>query len=113
MALGLALMIGESIRSFGMGRPFLNWFDDFIMAFFLFLGVYKTRRNVHNIKYLSAAFAFNLGLLLLSYSSKISNPARDIHSTMSYEILTTLLLIATITSFIGMIWTLSVNFSKS
>lgn len=111
VGLGLALMIGESIRSWGMGRPFMSWFDDFILAFFLCAAVLLFRRNPKNAKFLTAAWGINLAMIYISYTSKVLNPEMNIHSTLSFDLLTNLLLTALIVSIIGLIWTLLVDFS--
>lgn len=112
ITLGLALMVGESIRSYGIGRPFIHWFDDFILAIFLFIGVFKTVQSVKNIKYLSAAWSISFVVLYMSYSRKANNPSIDMRSNLSSGVLTNLLLLAVIVSVVGLLWTLLVDFSK-
>ena len=107
---GLALMVGESVRSFGQGRPFFAWFDDFIIAFFLFYAAYMASRSPKNIKFLSAAFGICFAGLSMSYLSKIFNPTEAIYSNVSFQLLTALLLIALLASLTCMIWTLAVDF---
>lgn len=110
VVLGAVLVLGETYRSFGQGRPFFNWFDDYIVGFFLFLGAYKTFQSARKVKFLSAAFAICATGTAMSYFSKILNPDQAIHSNVSFSILTNLLLIVFVTSSAGMFWTLAVDF---
>ena len=112
MALALALMIGEAIRSWGMGRPFIAWFDDYILGLVLILGAYKTWKSPKNIKYLTAGWGMSFAALSMSYSGKMLNPSKDLHSNLSFNILTSLLLLAFTVSFVGLIWSLIVDFSE-
>lgn len=109
---GVALIIAESVRSYGQGRPFFAWFDDFVIALFYFFCGYMAWYRASNIKYLSAAFALCLAGMTMSYLSKVLNPEMEIYSNISFELLTGLLLAAMVVSIIGMIWTLAVDFEK-
>ena len=110
VTLGLALTLGESIRSYGQGRPFVAWFDDFVVSFFLFFSAWKALRHPRNIKFLSAVFAGCATGMTMSYLGKILRPDGDINSNLSFALLTNLLLAAILFSLVGMIWTLSVDF---
>lgn len=113
IALGTALMIGESWRSLGQGRPFQDWFDDFVIAAFLFLCAFKAISSARNIKYLSAAFGVCTAGMAMSFLIKVFNPENEIHSNIPRWMLLAMLAVALLTSLIAMIWTLVVDFENT
>ena len=46
----------------------------------------------------------------MSYLSKVLNPEDAIYSNVSFDVLTSMLLVALVLSFISMVWTLVVDF---
>ncbi len=73
--LALTLMIGEAIRSWGIGRPFYSWFDDQIMGAALIVGaILMAKPTPKRQSFFVAAWAFNVGMLYPSFFGKIIEP---------------------------------------
>jgi hypothetical protein len=107
--LGLSLMIGESIRSYGQDRPIVFVIDDFLIGTFLiasslaFAGDTLRRRAAF-----AAAWAATAGMLYGSFFGKLfPEHGADFHTNIRGDILTIRIGVAFATSIIGMIATIA------
>ena len=99
----LSLIIGESIRSFGQGRPAAFWLDDMLMGGFLIAAARAMRRDTpRNRAAFAAAWGTNAGMLYGSFFGKVFDPARANPGNIELGLLTVLIGIAFTVSVAGM-----------
>ncbi len=104
--LAVGLMIGESIRSWGKNR---NWFfiiDDFIFGAILLIGAILVLKK-HSLRFpiLFSGWASCFGMTYGSFFSKLTN-SYEFESNIDNNILTFLVGLAFIGSFVGLIWSI-------
>lgn len=105
--LALALMIGESWRSWGVGRPIMFVLDDYLMGGFLIVAAWAVRRpTVRNRAMFAAAWGFSAGMLYPSFFAKIHEPALMQQGNWDPLVLTALVGVAFAVSLIGMAFSL-------
>lgn len=103
LMLGLSLMVGESIRSWGQNRHFLAIIDDFLTGIALVLvAVLLYRQTVLRYCALCSAFAATSGMLYGSFTSKLLAPRNDFSSNIDTGILTWLIGLALFVSVVGL-----------
>ncbi|HZS09654.1 MAG TPA: hypothetical protein VFD58_32805 [Blastocatellia bacterium] len=65
---GILLPLGETFRSWGAGRPWWAWFDDYLIGAFLLLGAWRSRSDTREgQRVLAAAWGFACGLGYASF----------------------------------------------
>jgi hypothetical protein len=97
-------MIGEIIRSWGQRRNILFVLDDFLIGIPLVVtGILMSKPSVVRHCAFSASFAATAGVLYSSFFGKLLEPSRPISSNISTGLLTTLIGIAFLLSFFGLV----------
>ncbi len=105
--LALSLMIGEAIRTWGTGRPFAFWFDDYWTGGLLLAGAILMGRPTPFRSHLFVAgWAACTGMIYVSFFGKIFDPESANSGNMDLGFLTLLIGMAFVTSCIGLIWSL-------
>jgi hypothetical protein len=89
--LGAALMLGETLRSWGAGRHWLFVLDDFFIGVPLVLtAILVARPTVARRCAFSASFAATAGMLYGSFFGKLIDPASTDPGNMPVDLLTCL-----------------------
>lgn len=110
IALGLALIIGETIRRFGNWGYWARWMDDYFMALFLIIPAILVIRKVKVGRLLLiAGWSFNIGILYVSFFHKLNPNRGTIESNINEQMLITLIGMAFVTSIMGLIWLLKLE----
>jgi hypothetical protein len=106
--LALSLIVGESIRTFGQGRPFVFWFDDFLLGGFLILGAALFSDDTPRRRAaFAAAWGATAGMLYGSFFAKLfPGPGSSMQSNIPDDVLTILVGLAFATSLAGLVMTL-------
>ena len=105
--LALSLMIGELIRSWGVGRPILFVLDDFFMGGLLLLGaILMARPSRLRWGVFVAGWASCAGMLYGSFFGKVFDPAGSNSGNFDLGLLTALIGIAFAVSLAGLAATL-------
>lgn len=105
--LALSLMIGEAIRTWGTGRPFAFWFDDYWTGGLLLLGtILMGTPTAFRSHLFVAGWAACLGMLYGSFFGKVFDPANANSGNMELGFLTMLIGMAFVTAVIGLVWSL-------
>lgn len=101
---GLGLMIGETWRSWGAGRPLVFVIDDFLIGGFVILGAWLMRNDTpRNRAVFAAAWGANAGMLYGSFFGKLVEPSAVNAGNWSLDVLTWLVGLAFVVSVIGML----------
>ena len=101
--LALSLMIGESWRSWGVGRPAMLVLDDQLMGGFLIAAAWAAgRETVRTRAAFSAAWGVVAGMLYGSFFGKVFEPAKAQAGNWDMGVLTWLLGVAFLTSLVGL-----------
>lgn len=110
--LGIGLIIGETIRSFGQQR---NWFfiiDDFIFGFLLiFGGILVLKKKRLSLLILISGWSASLGMTYGSFFSKL-NEKNNLKSNIDDSFLIFLVGLAFVTSIFGLIWVIYISSKK-
>lgn len=102
LILGISLMAGESIRSWGQARNPLFVVDDFLVGIPLVLtAILLARPSIPRLCAFSAAFAASAGMLYGSFFSKLVDLAEPASSNIEIRLLTALIGLALISSILG------------
>ena len=103
ICLGISLIVGESIRSWGQGRDVLAIVDDFFVGVALIASALLLSRE-STLRYctLCAAFAATTGLLYGSFTSKLLNSNQLMASNIDSSVLTCLIGIAFVAALTGL-----------
>ncbi|MXP31190.1 hypothetical protein [Parerythrobacter jejuensis] len=105
--LALSLMIGEAIRTWGTGRPFPFWFDDYWTGGLLLAGaLLMARPTPFRSHVFVVGWAACLGMLFGSFFGKIYDPASANSGNIDLGFLTILIGMAFATAIIGLVWSL-------
>jgi len=105
--LALSLMIGEAIRSWGVGRPIMFVLDDFFMGGLLLLGAWLMARPTPLRSHiLVAGWVSCAGMLYGSFFGKVFDPAGANSGNFDLGLLTALIGLAFVTALIGLVWSL-------
>ncbi len=105
--LALSLMIGEAIRTWGTGRPFAFWFDDYWTGGLLLTGAILMRAPTPLRSHVFVAgWAACLGMLYASFFGKVFDPASQQGGNFDLGFLTVLIGLAFATALIGLVWSL-------
>jgi hypothetical protein len=100
--LGLSLMIGEGIRSWGQDRPPHAWLDDQLMGGLLIVSAWLLRRPTPERRALfTGAWGVSAGMLYGSFFNKLFDPGGDYSSSIPGGTLTLLIGLAFITAISG------------
>ena len=103
IALSLSLMIGESWRSWGVGRPVMFVLDDmFIGGFLIAAAMAVGTDTVRTRAAFAAAWGTAAGMLYTSFFGKVFAPQTSEAGNWDLGILTTLIGVAFIVSLAGM-----------
>ncbi|MGB0714900.1 MAG: hypothetical protein ACPGXK_03425 [Phycisphaerae bacterium] len=103
LLLGLGLIVGETVRSWGKGRHPLFVLDDYFIGVpLLITAMYMARPTSRRRAAFVASFAAAAGMLYGSFFSKLIDPARNTFSTIPAGWLTGLVGLAFIMSLIGL-----------
>ncbi|MEM7779515.1 MAG: hypothetical protein AAF697_03875 [Pseudomonadota bacterium] len=101
--LALSLMIGETIRSWGVGRPIMFVLDDFFMGGLLLLGaVLMARPTLTRWAIFVAGWGACAGMLYGSFFGKVFDPASSNAGNFDLELLTGLIGLAFVVSLLGL-----------
>ena len=105
--LALCLMIGETIRSWGVGRPIMFVLDDFFMGGLLLIGTVLMAKPTR-LKWgvFVAGWASCAGMLYGSFFGKVFDPDNANSGNFDLGLLTGLIGLAFVTSLIGLTATL-------
>ena len=102
--LGLSLMIGETVRSWGQGRNLLFVVDDFLIGIPLIVtAILMAKPTVTRRCAFSASFAASAGMLYGSFFSKLVDLSHPASSNIEIRLLTTLIGLAFVSSLLGLI----------
>ncbi|NVE95179.1 hypothetical protein [Altererythrobacter lutimaris] len=105
--LGLSLMIGEVIRSWGVGRPIMFVLDDFFWGGLLLLGAILMAKPTRlRWGVFVAGWASCAGMLYGSFFGKVFDPASANAGNMELGFLTAIIGLAFFVSLIGLFFTL-------
>lgn len=100
--LGLSLMIGETIRSWGQGRNPLFVLDDFFIGLPLVVtAILMARPSIPRLCAFSSSFAASAGMLYGSFFSKLADLSKPVSSNIEIRLLTALIGLAFTSSIIG------------
>ncbi|MBX7514179.1 hypothetical protein K3179_06400 [Qipengyuania sp. GH38] len=101
--LALSLMIGEAIRSWGVGRPIMFVLDDFFMGGLLLAGaILMTRPTRTRWAIFVAGWGACAGMLYGSFFGKVFDPASSNSGNFDLGVLTALIGIAFVVSLVGL-----------
>lgn len=111
LILGASLVIGETIRSWGQGRPLAFVLDDFLIGGGLILGAAFFRADsLRRRAAFAAAWAASAGGLYGSFFGKLlDTTGAGFHSNIPDDLLTGLIGAAYATSLFGMIATIALR----
>ncbi|MEQ8267402.1 MAG: hypothetical protein RH982_09410 [Parvibaculum sp.] len=104
--LGASLMIGETIRSWGMGRPFLFVADDFFIGIPLVAtALLMERDTMARRAAFAGAWGATAGMLYPSFFGKLIEPTEAAAATTNipFDFLTTIIGIAFATALAGLV----------
>jgi hypothetical protein len=102
--LGAALMLGESIRSWGQGRSLLFVLDDFFIGIPLVVtAVLMARPTIARACAFCAAWAATAGALYGSFFGKLVDLSNPAASNIEIRLLTCLIGVAFVTSLVGLV----------
>jgi hypothetical protein len=109
--LGLSLMIGETIRSWGQDRNPIFVVDDFFIGGFLLISAaYFSQDTPVRRAAFAGGWAFCAGMLYPSFFGKVfPDPSSSMMTNIDPGLLTALIGIAFLTSILGLIATLSLK----
>lgn len=103
----LSLIIGETYRSWGAGRPIAFVVDDYWMGALLLLGAWMMRRDtVRNRALFAAGWGVCAGMLYGSFFGKLIEPSSSNPGNFDMGLLTGLLGLAFFVAMAGMIATI-------
>jgi len=103
ISLGLFLMIGEVIRSWGQGRNLLFVMDDFLIGIPLVItGILMSKPTVARHCAFSASFAACAGMLYPSFFGKLLDSSAPVQSNIATGCLTALIGLAFLFSILGL-----------
>lgn len=112
--LGLSLMIGETIRSWGQGRNPLFVLDDFFVGLPLVVtAILMARPSIPRLCAFSSSFAASAGMLYGSFFSKLADLSKPASSNIEIRLLTALIGLAFISSVIGIFGSIRASSSVS
>ena len=101
--LALSLMIGEAIRSWGVGRPIMFVLDDFFMGGLLLAGaILMARPTRTRWAVFVAGWAACAGMLYGSFFGKVFDPASSNSGNFDLGVLTALIGLAFVVSLVGL-----------
>ncbi len=102
-SLSLSLMIGETIRSWGVGRPIMFVLDDFFMGGLLLFGA-VLMRSPNRLRWgvFVAGWAACAGMLYGSFFGKVFDPAGANSGNFDLGLLTGLIGLAFVTALVGL-----------
>lgn len=110
IALGASLIVGETIRSWGQGRPLPFVLDDFLIGGGLIAGALWFRADdLRRRAAFTAAWAATAGALYGSFFGKLFEPGGDFHTNIPGGWLTALIGLAFAESIFGMIATIALK----
>lgn len=89
--IAIIAMVGEAMRSWGVGRPIAFWMDDVILGSLLLVGAWATRRETARRRaFFSGAWGVAAGMAYLSFFQKVFDPAHQNAGNLSLGLLTAL-----------------------
>ena len=101
--LALSLMIGEAIRSWGVGRPIMFVLDDFFMGGLLLLGaILMAKPTLSRWAVFVAGWGSCAGMLYGSFFGKVFDPASSNSGNIDLGVLTALIGVAFVVSLVGL-----------
>jgi hypothetical protein len=110
ITLGSSLVIGETIRSWGQGRPLPFVLDDFLIGGGLIAGALWFRADdLKRRAAFAAAWAATVGGLYGSFFGKLLEPAGDFHSNIPGGWLTWLIGLAYVEAIFGTVATIAMK----
>ncbi len=106
--LGASLIIGETIRSYGQGRPLAFVVDDYLIGGFLIIAAWLYGRDTPTLRAtFAASWAAAAGMLYGSFFAKVfPDPASSMHSNIPDDTLMYLVGTAFVSAVFGMIATI-------
>lgn len=113
--LGASLMIGEAIRSWGMGRPFLFVADDFFIGIPLVVtAVLMAKDTIARRAAFAGAWGATAGMLYPSFFGKLIEPteAAAAATNIPFDFLTTIIGIAFATALAGLVAAVALKGAK-
>ncbi|MBM4385365.1 MAG: hypothetical protein FJ091_18585 [Deltaproteobacteria bacterium] len=110
ITLGASLILGETLRSWGQGRPLPFVLDDYLIGGGLIAGALWFRADdLRRRAAFAAAWAATMGGLYGSFFGKLLEPGGDFHTNIPGGLLTALIGVAYATSIFGMIATIALK----
>ncbi|HEY8121584.1 MAG TPA: hypothetical protein VII78_09720 [Myxococcota bacterium] len=108
---GSLLVLGETLRSWGQGRPLAFVLDDFLIGGFVIGAALAFRADdLRRRAALAAAWGANAGGLYSSFFGKLfAEPGAEFHTNIPAGLLTALIGLAFATSLFGMIATIAMS----
>jgi hypothetical protein len=102
--LGLSLMIGETIRSWGQGRNPLFVLDDFFVGLPLVVtAILMAQPSIPRLCAFSSSFAASAGMLYGSFFGKLTDLSNPASSNIEIRLLTALIGLAFLASILGIV----------
>lgn len=112
--LGLSLMIGEGLRSWGQDRPAYAWLDDQLMGGLLIVSAWLLQRPTPERRALfTGAWGVSAGMLYGSFFNKLFDPGGDYSTSIPGGTLTLLIGLAFVTAIAGFVASLLIRFESS
>jgi len=108
---GSLLIAGETLRSWGQGRPLASVLDDYWIGGFVLVAAltFRPDRLARRAAF-AAAWAANAGALYLSFFGKLfAEDGVSFHSNIPDDVLTALVGLAFATSLFGMVATIAMQ----
>lgn len=105
--LALSLIIGELIRSWGVGRPIMFILDDFVWGGLLLAGAWLMGKPTPLKSHIFVAgWAACAGMLYGSFFGKVFDPASANAGNMELGFLTVIIGLAFAVSLVGLVWSM-------
>jgi hypothetical protein len=112
--LALSLMIGECLRSWGVGRPVMLVLDDQLMGGFLIVAAWAVRDETLKTRAaFTGAWGVVAGMLYGSFFGKVFEPAKAQAGNWDLGVLTWLLGIAFVVSLCGLWFSMTLPKGKA
>lgn len=114
IVIGVILPIAETFRRWGSSGFFPWWLDDYLIAAFLLLAAWRSRRDAANgARYLAAAWAFACGMGYMSFFGHLENIDQPDPAPISHAWVTTIIGIGWLVSILGLVASFNAHAKKN